>query len=107
MRAALFSYVWRHGEQCHGVDDRTGESCSSRGVVAHPVLVQERLRGWRCRGCLSGRCPQDGSRVPSQGSVRGTVAGMAASHPRASQQSRGCRRGAQHGAAVAGMAAQG
>jgi hypothetical protein len=33
MRAALFSYVWRRGEQCHGVDDRPGESCSSRGVV--------------------------------------------------------------------------
>jgi hypothetical protein len=26
MRAALFPYVWRHGEQCHGVDGRPGES---------------------------------------------------------------------------------
>jgi hypothetical protein len=67
MRAALFSYVWRHGEQCHGVDDRPGESCSSWGVVARPVLVQERLRGRWCRGWLSGRCPRAGSRVPSTG----------------------------------------
>jgi hypothetical protein len=55
MRAALFSYVWRRGEQCHGADDRPGESCSSRGVVARPVLVQEQLRGWRRSGWLSGR----------------------------------------------------
>jgi hypothetical protein len=63
MRAALFSYVWRRGEQCHGVDDCPGESCSSRGVVARPVLVQEWLRGWQCRGWLSGRCPRAGSRA--------------------------------------------
>jgi hypothetical protein len=41
------------------------------------------------------------------GAVRGTVAVMAASRPRALQQRRGCRRGARRGAAVAGMAAQG
>jgi hypothetical protein len=64
---ALFSYVWRRGEQCHGVDDRPGESCSSRGVVARPVVVQERLRGWWCRGRLSGCRPRAGSRVPSTG----------------------------------------
>jgi hypothetical protein len=46
MRAALLPYVWRHGEQCRGADGRPGESCSSRGVVARPVLAQERLRGW-------------------------------------------------------------
>jgi hypothetical protein len=63
--ATLFSYVWRHGVQCHGVDDRPGESCSSRGVVARPVLVQERLRGWWCRGWLSGRRPRAGSRASS------------------------------------------
>jgi hypothetical protein len=60
-------YVWRCGEQCHGVDDRPGESRSSRGVVARTVLVQERLRGWWRRGWLSGRCPRAGSRVPSTG----------------------------------------
>jgi hypothetical protein len=43
MCATLFSYVWRHDEQCHGADGRPGESCSSRGVVARLVLVQEEL----------------------------------------------------------------
>jgi hypothetical protein len=65
MCAALFSYVWRSGVKCHGVDDRPGESCSSRGIVARPVLIQERRRGWWRRGWLSGRCPRAGSRVPS------------------------------------------
>jgi hypothetical protein len=55
MRAALFYYVWRRGEQCHGADGRPGESCSSQGVVAHPVLVQEQLPGWWHSGWLSGR----------------------------------------------------
>jgi hypothetical protein len=67
MCAALFSYVWRRGEQCHGADGRPGESCSSRGVVARPVLVQERLRGWRRSGWLSGRRLWADSRVPSTG----------------------------------------
>jgi hypothetical protein len=39
-------------------------------------------------------------------SVRGIVAGMAMSRPRALQQRRGCRRSTRRGAAVAGMAAQ-
>jgi hypothetical protein len=39
------------------------------------------------------------------GSVRGTVAVMAASCPRALQQRRGCRHSARRGAVVAGMAA--
>jgi hypothetical protein len=55
MRAALFSDVWRRGEQRHGADSRPGESCSSRGVVARPVLVQEQLRNPRRSGWLSGR----------------------------------------------------
>jgi hypothetical protein len=67
MRAALFSYVRRRGEQCHGADGRPGESCSSRGVMARPVLVQERLRGWRRSGWSSGRRPWADSRVPSTG----------------------------------------
>jgi hypothetical protein len=61
MRAALFSYVWRRGEQRHGADGRPGESCSSRGVVARPVLVQERFRGWS----VVRPPPRAGSRVPS------------------------------------------
>jgi hypothetical protein len=56
MHAALFSYVWRHGEQCHGANGYISESCSSQGVVARLVLVQEQLRGWRRSGCSSYRC---------------------------------------------------
>jgi hypothetical protein len=54
-------------EQCHGADGRPGESCSSRGVVARPVLVQERLRGWRRSDWSSGHRPWANSRVPSTG----------------------------------------
>jgi hypothetical protein len=43
--------------QCRGVDDHLGESRSCWGIVASPVLVLERLRGWWCRGCSSGRRP--------------------------------------------------
>jgi hypothetical protein len=67
MRAALFSYVWRRGEQCHGADSRPGESCSSRGIVARPVLVQERLRRWRRSGWSSGRRHGPVRRVSSTG----------------------------------------
>jgi hypothetical protein len=44
-----FIYMWRHGVQCHGVDGRPGESFFWRDVMACPVSVQERLRGWLCR----------------------------------------------------------
>jgi hypothetical protein len=63
MCAALFPYVWRHGEQCHGADGRPGESSPCRGVVVRPMLVQERLRGWRHSGWPSGRRPWADSRV--------------------------------------------
>jgi hypothetical protein len=66
MHAALFSYVWRRGEQCHRADGRPGESYSSRGAVACPVFVQERLRGWRRSGWSSGR-RRGSARVPSKG----------------------------------------
>jgi hypothetical protein len=106
MHAALFSYVWRSGEQCYGVNGRLSESCSSRSVVAHPVLVQEQLRRWRRSGWLFGRRPRAGSRVLSTGgSVRGTVAVMATSRPRALQQRQGCRHSARRGAVGAGMTA--
>jgi hypothetical protein len=88
MRAALFSYVWRHGEQCHGADSRPGESCSSRGVVARPVLVQERFRGWRCSGQSSGRRRGPIRGCCQRGPVRGTVAVVVKSCPRALQQHR-------------------
>jgi hypothetical protein len=67
MHAALFSYVWWRAEQYHGADGRPGESCSSRDVVARPVLVQERLRGWRRSGWSSSRRPWADSRVSSTG----------------------------------------
>jgi hypothetical protein len=54
MNVALFPYVWRHGEQCHGADGRLGECSPSRGVVVRHVLVLERLRGWRRSGWSSG-----------------------------------------------------
>jgi hypothetical protein len=41
-----------------------------------------------------------------RGPVRGTVAGMTTSWPRAPQQRQGCRRSTRRGAAVMGMAAQ-
>jgi hypothetical protein len=107
MRAALFSYVWRRGEQCYGADGRPGESYSSRGVVTRPVLVQEQLRGWWRSGWLSGRRCGRFEGAVNGGSVRGTVVGVAMSCPRALQQRRVCRRSARRGTAVAGMAAQG
>jgi hypothetical protein len=107
MRVALFSYVRRRGEQCHGTDGRPGESCSSRGVVACPVLVQGRFRGRRRSGWSSERCrePIRGCRqrgAHTRHSVsRGDV--LSPCTPTAS----GCRHSVRHGAAVAGMAAQG
>jgi hypothetical protein len=62
-----FIYVWKHGVQCRGVDGRPGESCFWQDIMACPVSVQERLRGWRCRGRLFvGRLRAD-SRVPLPG----------------------------------------
>jgi hypothetical protein len=59
-------------------------------VVGRPAAAADRFEG-----------------AANGGSVRGTVAVMAASRPRALQQRRGCRHSALRGAAVAGMAAQG
>jgi hypothetical protein len=39
--------------------------------MACPVRVQERLRGWRCRGLLSGVRPSEDSRVPLTWAVGG------------------------------------
>jgi hypothetical protein len=57
------SYVWQYGAQCPGVDGRPGESRFWRNVVACPVSVKERLRGWRCRGRPFGVRPRADSRV--------------------------------------------
>jgi hypothetical protein len=57
-------------------------------------------------GCpVVARGPARGCR--QRGSVRGTMAGMATSRPRALQQCRECRCSTRRGIAVAGMAAQG
>jgi hypothetical protein len=46
---------------------RRGESCFWRDVMACPVSVQERLRGWWCRGRPFGGRPHADSRVPLTG----------------------------------------
>jgi hypothetical protein len=106
MRAALFSYVWRRGEQCHRVDDHPGESCS---VMASWRVLCPNRSGFEGGGIEVG-CPA-ATRGPARGcrqraSVRSTGAGMATSRPRALQQRRECRCSARRGAVGAGMAAQ-
>jgi hypothetical protein len=64
------------------------EGNSRRGW--RPAAVRGPTRGWSQREV-----------------VRGTVAVVATSRPRALQQRRGCRHNARRDAAVAGMAAQG
>jgi hypothetical protein len=93
MRAALFSYVWRRGEQCHRADGRPGESSSGRDVVARPVLVQEQLRGWRRSGWSSGRrrgplrgCRQRGVRTRHSGGHGGVLSPCTPTASRISSQ---------------------
>jgi hypothetical protein len=57
------SYAWQYGVQHHGVDGRPGESCFWQSVMACPVFVQERLRGWRCGSFFPGRRSYTDSRV--------------------------------------------
>jgi hypothetical protein len=107
MRAALFPYVWRYGEQCHGADGRPGESSPRRGVVVRPVPIQGRLRGWRRSGWSSGRRPWADLRVPlTGGRTRHSGSRGDVLSPRAPTAS-GCRHSARCGAAVTGMVAQG
>jgi hypothetical protein len=65
-----FVYVKRHGVQRCGVDGRPGESCIWRGVMACPVSVQERLKGWWCRDFSFSRRPYIGFRVRLTGGRR-------------------------------------
>jgi hypothetical protein len=106
MRATLFSYVWRRGEQCHRVDDRPGESCS---IMASWRILCPNRSGFEGGGVEVG-CPA-ATCEPVRGchqraSVQSTVAGMAMSHPRALQQRRECRCSARRGTVGTGMAAQ-
>jgi hypothetical protein len=96
--------------------------CASSAVVLTAVLVNlapvraswrvlcSYRRSFEGGGVVVGRLAAAAGRfegAANGGSVRGTVAVMAASHPRAFQPRRGCHHNAQRGAAVAGMAAQG
>jgi hypothetical protein len=69
------SYVCWYGVQCCGVDGRPGESCLWRGVMACPVSVQERLRGWQCRSRPFGRRLCADSRVQLTGGHTGHSSG--------------------------------
>jgi hypothetical protein len=105
--------VPHYSPMCGGVESSATELTT---VLANPAPVGA---SWRVLcpyrddfegsgvevGCpAAARGPVRGRR--QQGSVRGTVAGMAMSHPRVLQQRRGCRRSNRRDAAVAGMAAQ-
>jgi hypothetical protein len=107
MRAALFSYVWRRGEQCHGADSCPGEPTP---VGASWRVLCSYKSGFEGGGVVVGCLAAAAGRfegAANGGSVCGTVAVVAASRPRALQQRRGCRHSARRGAAVAGMAALG
>jgi hypothetical protein len=88
MRVALFPYVWRHGEQCHGVDGCPGES--SPAEASWCVLFSYRS-GLEGGGIVVGRLVAVVGRFEGAvdgGGVRGTVAVVATSCPRAPQQRR-------------------
>jgi hypothetical protein len=86
-------------------------------VLANPAPVEASWgvlcsyrSGFEGGGVVVGRLAAAAGRFEGAvngGPVRGTVAVMATSCPRALQQHRGCRRSARRGAAVAGMVAQG
>jgi hypothetical protein len=86
MRAALFPYVWRHGEQCHGADSRPDESSL---VVASWCVLCSYRRGFEgggvVVGCLAAVVGRFEGAVDG-GPVRGTVVVMETSFPRALQQ---------------------
>jgi hypothetical protein len=107
MRAALCSYVWRRGEQCHIADGRPANPAPVEVSWRVLCLYRSVFEGG---GIVIGRPAATTGRFEgavNRGPVRGIVAVMATSCPRALQQHRGCRHSARCGAAVAGMAAQG
>jgi hypothetical protein len=113
-RRGQFTDVPHYSPTCGGMACSATELATVLANLA-PVGASWRvLRLYRSGfegGGVEAGCP-DVVRGPARGcrrwgSVRGTVAGMATSRPRAPQQRRRCRRSARHGAAVAGMATQG
>jgi hypothetical protein len=88
MRAALFPYVWRLGEQCHGADGRPGES--SPAWASWCVLCSYRS-SFEGGGIVVGRLATAAGRfqgVVNGGAIRNTVAVVGTSCPRALQQHR-------------------
>jgi hypothetical protein len=88
MCAALFPYVWRHDEQCHGADGCPGES--SPAGVSWCVLCSYRS-GLEGSGIAVGRPAAVVGRFEGAvdgGAERGIVAVVATSCPRAPQQRR-------------------
>jgi hypothetical protein len=81
-RREQFTGVSRYSPTCEGMACSAmelmtvpGESCSCWGVVASPVPVQERLRGWLRGDCSSGRRPRADSRVLLTGGRTGHSSG--------------------------------
>jgi hypothetical protein len=107
MCAALFS-------SCGGMASSATELTT---VLANPAPVEASWRvlcsyksGFDGGGVVVGRLAAATGRFKGAvngGPVRGTVAVVATSCPRALQQHRGCRHNARCSTAVAGMAAQG
>jgi hypothetical protein len=54
MRTALFPYVWRHGEQCHGANGRPGESSPTEASCCVLCSYRSGLEGG---GVTVGRPP--------------------------------------------------
>jgi hypothetical protein len=85
MRAALLPYAWRHGEQCHGVDGRPGKSSPAGASWCVLCRYRSGLEGCGvavgCPAAVVGRFEG----AVDGGGVRGTVAVVATSCPRALQ----------------------
>jgi hypothetical protein len=98
---------------CGGVASSATELTA---VLANPAPIEASWRvlcsyksGFEGGGVVVGRPAAAAGRfegVVNGGALRGTVAVVATSCPRALQQHRRCRHSARRGAAVAGMAAQ-
>jgi hypothetical protein len=116
-RRGQFTGMPHYSPTCEGMACSAAELTTVRrillllGVMAGPVPVQERLRGWWRKGCSAGRRLRANSRVPLSGDRTrhsgrcGDVLSPCALT--ASGMSLKCPEWRYSGAAVAGMAAQG
>jgi hypothetical protein len=113
-RREQFAGVPHYSPTCEGMASSAAELTTVLANLA-PVGASWRVlcpyeSGFKGGGVEVG-CPA-AARGPTRGwcqreAVRGTVAGVATSCPRALQQRWGCRRSARRGVVVAGMAVQG